>query len=93
MKLKSLLIFVAIVIVLLVFVMARLIALNSLCDSNPFIYGARNLAEQGKDAQCTCTISDRWGAGTIYFDKDGVVNGGLGQDLNKVEFNDKDGDN
>ena len=78
----------AITITLFIFVLTRLVSLNSQCDSNPFIYGAQNLAEQGTTAECSCTLQKQYGGSAILnFNKDGVtIINSDSQSLNTVEF-------
>jgi len=88
MKIKTLGVIMAITIILFIFVLTRLVKLNSQCDANPFVYGAQNLADQGISAECSCTLQKEYGAGAILnFNKDGatIINSDS-QSLNTVEF-------
>ena len=64
-------IFLIIFLIVLATLFLKMAKENAKCTGNPFVYGAKIMAEAGVEVKCFCTHSNQKYAG-FNFDKDGL---------------------
>lgn len=77
-KLKTKLLLIAAIVSILAIIffilMLKIIYINSLCNANPFVYGADYIAKQGVSIRCDCTVHGEKGdLGMFWFDNKNIV--------------------